>query len=335
MEIWRRVFKSNSNTKIKRKWHSTANRSILEAMISFTDIQKILRGNIVVDEPMSKYTWMKVGGPADFYIEPIDKDDLKAIIIYFHVHQYSWMVLGRGSNMLVSDEGIRGAVINVEQALSKIYIKDGLVIAEAGVRLTKFVDFCIQNEFAGVEMLAGIPGTIGGAVVMNAGAHGGEIADHLVEVEVIHNGLIQHVKKEYAQFAYRHSGFDQDVVLSASFSLQPGSKEPLSAKRRELILRRNETQPLEFPNLGSMFKNPPNSFAAKLIDQAGLKGKRAGDAQISEKHANFMINLGNAKAEDVIKLIDLVKRTVYQNSGVMLELEIKMVGFSSVTKDAA
>jgi UDP-N-acetylmuramate dehydrogenase len=304
-------------------------------MISFTDIQKLLRGNIVLDEPMSKYTWMKVGGPADFYIEPLDKDDLKAIIIYFHAHQYSWMVLGRGSNVLVSDEGIRGAVINVEQALSQISIKDGLVIAEAGVRLTKFVDFCIQNEFAGTEMLAGIPGTLGGAIVMNAGAHGGEIADHCVEVEVINNGLIEHVKKEHAQFSYRHSGFIQDVVLSASFKLQRGDKALLSARRRELVLRRNETQPLEFPNMGSMFKNPPNAFAAKLIEQAGLKGKRAGDAQISEKHSNFIINLGNAKAEDVVKLIDLVKRTVYQNSGVMLELEVKMVGFPNSVKEAA
>jgi len=304
-------------------------------MISLTDIQKILRGNIAVDEPMRNYTWMKVGGPADFYIEPIDKDDLKAIVAYFHTHHYSWMVLGRGSNLLVSDEGIRGAVINVEQALSKIYIESGLVIAEAGVWLTKFVDFCIQNELAGVEMLTGIPGTIGGAIAMNAGAHGGEIADHLVEVEVIRNGQTQKVKTENAQFAYRHSGFDHDVVLSAAFKLQRGDKEPLSAKRRKLILQRNEIQPLEFPNLGSMFKNPPNTFAAKLIEQAGLKGKRVGDAQISEKHANFIINLGNAKAEEVVKLIDLVKRTVYQNSGVMLDLEVKMVGFSSSAKEAA
>jgi len=153
-------------------------------------------------------------------------------------------------------------------------------------------------------MLTGIPGTIGGAIAMNAGAHGGEIADHLVEVEVIRNGQTQKVKTENAQFAYRHSGFDHDVVLSAAFKLQRGDKEPLSAKRRKLILQRNEIQPLEFPNLGSMFKNPPNTFAAKLIEQAGLKGKRVGDAQISEKHANFIINLGNAKAEEVVKLID-------------------------------
>jgi UDP-N-acetylmuramate dehydrogenase len=304
-------------------------------MISLVEMQKILRGSIAVDEPMSKYTWMKVGGPADFYIEPSDKQDLIAVVKYFREHQYTWIVLGRGSNVLVSDDGIRGAVINVEQALSKTSIEDGLVVAEAGVRLTKFVDFCIQNEFAGVEMLAGIPGTIGGAVVMNAGAHGSEIADHLVEVEVIRDGKPQQVKKEQAQFAYRQSGFSHDVVLGASFKLQQGDKELLGAKRRELILRRNETQPLEYPNLGSMFKNQPNTFAAKLIEQAGLKGKRVGDAQISEKHANFIVNLDAAKAEDIVKLIDLVKRTVHQNSGVLLELEVKMVGFSSTTKEKA
>jgi len=304
-------------------------------MISLIDIQKILRGNIAVDEPMAKYSWMKVGGPADFYIEPLDKDDLMAIIDYFYSHRYSWIVIGRGSNMLISDDGIRGAVINIEQALSKNYIQGDLVIAEAGVRLTKFVDFCVQNELSGVEMLAGIPGTIGGAVVMNAGAHGSEIADHLVEVEVIRNGQIQKVKKEEAKFAYRHSEFGQDVVLNAVFKLQQGQKEPLSAKRRELILSRNKTQPLEFPNLGSMFKNPPNTYAAKLIEQAGLKGKRVGNAQISEKHANFIVNLGDAKAEDVIKLIDLIKRTVYQNSGVMLDLEVKLVGFTNSAKEAA
>jgi UDP-N-acetylmuramate dehydrogenase len=301
-------------------------------MISLIEIQNILRGNISVDEPMAKHTWMKVGGPADFYIEPADKNDLIAIVDYFYSHNYSWMVIGRGSNLLVSDEGIRGAVINIEHALSDIRLEEDLIIAEAGVRLTKFVDFCIQNELAGVEMLAGIPGTIGGAVVMNAGAHGGEIADHLIAIDVIRNGKMQCIQKINGQFSYRHSGFVSDIVLDASFRLPHGDKEQLSAKRRELILHRNQTQPLELPNLGSMFKNPPSSFAAKLIEQAGLKGKCSGDAQISEKHANFIVNLGNAKASDIVKLIELVKRTVYQNSGVMLEPEVQMVGFSNLAK---
>jgi UDP-N-acetylmuramate dehydrogenase len=304
-------------------------------MISLSDIQNILRGSIEVDVPMSKFTWMKIGGPADFFIEPADTDDLVSIINYLDVHHYSWIMLGRGSNVLVSDDGIRGAVINIENSLSGISKKDDLIIAEAGVHLTKFVDFCVQHELAGVEMLAGIPGTIGGAVVMNAGAHNGETSDHLVDVEVLRDGKVQKIPKELCEFSYRRSGFANDVVLSASFKLMQGNKEQLTAKRRELILHRNETQPLEYPNLGSMFKNPPNTYAAKLIEQAGLKGKRAGDAQISEKHANFIINRGSAKASDVLKLVDLIKRTVYQNAGVMLELEIKMVGFSNFAKEAA
>lgn len=304
-------------------------------MISLADIQKILRGHIAVNEPMAKHTWMKVGGPADFYIEPADRKDCVDIINYFHENNYSWMIMGRGSNVLVSDAGVRGAVVNIETALSEITMRDGLVIVEAGVRITKFVDFCIQNDFSGVEMLAGIPGTIGGAVVMNAGAHGGEISDHLVDIEIIRNGTVQRKLKAEGAFSYRSSDFAHDVVLEARFQLPAGEKEALGARRREFVLHRNKTQPLELPNLGSTFKNPPNTHAARLIEQAGLKGKRVGGAQVSEKHANFIVNLGDATAADVMKLIELVRRTVYQNSGVALELEIKLVGFTDLVKEAA
>jgi UDP-N-acetylmuramate dehydrogenase len=163
--------------------------------------------------------------------------------------------------------------------------------------------------------------------VMNAGAHGGETADHIVEVEVFRDGRIQTVKKEQADFSYRHSAFGRDIVLSASFLLPKGEKEELIKRRREFILKRNTTQPLTLPNSGSMFKNPQGTYAAKLIEQAGLKGKRVGNAQISEKHANFIVNLGEAKASDVVTLVDLARRTVHQNTGVLLELEVKLVGF--------
>jgi UDP-N-acetylmuramate dehydrogenase len=279
-------------------------------MISISDIQINLRGTIAVDEPMAKYTWMKVGGPADFYIEPADKDDLLAIVRYFRQQRFPWMMIGRGSNILVSDEGIRGAVLNVESALSSLSQSGGSIIAESGVRLTKFVDFCIQHGYAGSEMLAGIPGTVGGAVVMNAGAHGGEISDHLLAIEVLREGVVEVVRKEEAGFYYRSSALASDIVLAATFGFPHGEKEELSKKRRELIMKRNDSQPLDLPNLGSMFKNPKNAHAAQLIEQAGLKGKRIGDAQVSEKHANFIVNLGSAKADDVV-----------------LDLEVKLVGF--------
>lgn len=296
-------------------------------MVSISDIKQFFRGHIAINEPMSKYTWMRVGGPADYYVEPADKQDLAEIVKYFQANNYPFFMLGRGSNIIVSDDGVRCAVINLETTLANVRMEGDLVIAEAGVHLPKFVDFCIQHELAGVEMLAGIPASIGGAVVMNAGAHGGETADHIVEVEVLRAGTIQVIRKEHAGFAYRTSGFANDVVLSASFRLQKGDKEEMGRRRRELILKRNATQPLTLPNSGSMFKNPAGMYAAKLIEQAGLKGKRIGNAQISEKHANFIVNLGDAKALDVVMLVDLVRRTVHQNSGVLLELEVKLIGF--------
>ncbi len=297
------------------------------AVVSLTDITKFFRGAIRLDEPLAKYTWMKVGGSADYYLEPVDQNDLIEIVKYLRQNNFPFMILGRGSNILISDEGIRGAVINPEGALQGLHMQGECVIAEAGVWLQKFVDFCIQHELAGVEMLAGIPGTIGGAVVMNAGAHGGQISDHLVYVEIVRADNVVRVPKENADFSYRHSAFDNDVVLNASFRMPKGDKEALAKRRKELILKRNETQPLELPNSGSMFKNPPNTFAAKLIEQAGLKGKRIGNAQISEKHANFIVNLGGARAADIVQLLQLAHRTVYQNSGLQLELEVRLLGF--------
>jgi UDP-N-acetylmuramate dehydrogenase len=296
-------------------------------MVSVTDILKFFRGHIAIHEPLAKYTSMRVGGPADYYVEPADRDDAVEIVRYFEQQHIPFMMLGRGSNLLISDDGIRGAAINLEAGLASIRKEGDFVIAESGARLTKLVDFCIQQGSAGVEMLAGIPGTVGGAVVMNAGAHGGETSDHLIDVEIYREKKVQRIQKQDAQFSYRHSGFEHDMVLSATFLLPMGDKEELNRRRRELILRRNETQPLELPNSGSMFKNPSHSYAARLIEQAGLKGKRVGQAQISEKHANFIVNLGDAKAADVLRLIELARRTVYQNAGIYLELEVKLIGF--------
>jgi UDP-N-acetylmuramate dehydrogenase len=304
-------------------------------MLSLSDIRAFFRGRIQVDEPMAQYTWMKVGGTADFYMEPADKDDLVALVKYFRASGFPYMMIGRGSNILVSDAGIRGAVISVEACLSEIRRDGQLVVAEAGVRLTKFVDYCVTNGYAGVEMLAGIPGTIGGAVVMNAGAHGGETSDHLVDVEVLRGDAVQVIPKAQGGFAYRRSGFGSDVILTARFDLPAGNTDELAKKRRELILRRNQTQPLELPNLGSMFKNPPGGHAARLIEEAGLKGLRIGKAEVSEKHANFMVNRGGATAMDIIQLIQAVRAKVKEQSGIVLELEVKLVGFTDEQKATA
>lgn len=296
-------------------------------MIPLDEIRRGVRGRIALNEPLGPYTWMKVGGPVDCYIEPADRQDLIDLVGVLTAQRVPYFLLGRGSNLLVSDDGFRGVVINLESGLSAVTREQDDVVAEAGVRMTKFVDFCVQQGLSGVEMLAGIPGSVGGGIVMNAGAHGGEMADHCVAVETLKDGSPVWVPKELCGFQYRHSSFEGQVVLAARFRLPAGDVDALIRRRKELIQRRNATQPLELPNLGSMFKNPPARFAAQLIEEAGLKGKQVGDIQVSEKHANFMVNRGNGTASDVIRLIDLVKRTVYQHSGIQLELEVKLVGF--------
>ncbi len=296
-------------------------------MVSVDDIRKVFRGHIAVAEPLGKYTSFRIGGPADFYLEPVDKFDLIEVIRFFKRFDYRFMIIGKGSNLLISDGGFRGAAINLEEGMRKVILESDIVVADAGVRLNKFVDFCIQHEKKGVEMLAGIPGTIGGAVIMNAGAYGGEISDHLVEVEIYRDDVIQKVKKVQAGFSYRRSGFGRDVVLNASFKFPQGNLAELLQRRRELLLKRNQSQPLNLPNSGSMFKNPEGAFAAKLVEDAGLKGKQIGDAQISERHGNFIVNHGGATAQDVLDLVKLARKKVFERSGMKLELEVKLIGF--------
>ena len=278
-------------------------------------------------EALSTYTSFRIGGPADYYLEPADKDDVVQVVKYLQRENIPFVMIGSGSNLLISDEGIRGAVINLEAGLSKLVADGNTVVAEAGVKMAKFVDFCIQRGLGGVEMLPGIPGTIGGAIIMNAGAYGGEISDHLVEVEVVRDGNVVVVKKSDAGFAYRRSGFRGDIVLSAKFAFPPREKAELMKRRRELLIKRNQSQPLNLPNSGSVFKNPAGTFAAKMIEEAGLKGKTVGGAKVSEKHGNFIVNMGKASATDVLALIRLARSTVAARFGTKLELEVKLLGF--------
>ncbi len=296
-------------------------------VINIDDIRKHFRGQIRLGEPLSKYTSFRVGGPADYFLEPADKQDVAAIVPFLNRESVPCLVIGKGSNMLVSDKGVRGAVLNLEQGLVGMRAEKGVVFVDAGVTMARFVDFCVQQGLKGVEMLPGIPGTVGGGVLMNAGAYGGEISDHLADVEVLRNGEIIRVPKDQAGFQYRKSGFGEDIVLGASFRLEPGDKEEIMKRRKELMMKRNRAQPVNFPNSGSMFKNPPGSFAAKLLDEAGMKGTREGGAQISERHANFIVNLGDATASDILELIKLARKAVREKFGISLELEVKLIGF--------
>ncbi|MGC8897105.1 MAG: UDP-N-acetylmuramate dehydrogenase [Bacteroidota bacterium] len=300
-------------------------------MISVEEIGTFFKGRVAIGELLRNYTSFRIGGPADFYLEPRDKEDLLHIVQYFQTNNFPFVVIGNGSNLLVSDEGYRGAVINLESGLKTVTIDPAAggasVYAEAGVKLAKFVDVCIQRGLGGVEMLAGIPGTLGGAIVMNAGAYGGEISDCLRTVEIIRDAAFVILPREECGFAYRGSELTHDIVVSASFQLPRKDRNELLRVRRELLLRRNETQPVNFPNAGSIFKNPPKMYAGKLIEEAGLKGKRIGGAEISERHANFIVNRGTAKASDVVALIRLARDAVKEKFGIVLELEVKLLGF--------
>jgi UDP-N-acetylmuramate dehydrogenase len=320
------------------KNHHNKEVSLLIDMIDSNEIKNFFRGTIAVHETMTEHTWNKLGGPADYFLEPTTGDELLHLVRYLRAEKCPYVVMGRGSNLLVSDEGFRGAVICLNRGMRNISDSDGTVIAEAGVWLQEFVDYCISNGYEGVQMLAGIPGTLGGAIIMNAGAYGGEIATHIVDVEIIRNGELMTVTKKDAGFSYRSSGFDNDVVLGAQFRFPQGDKEAMAQTRRDLIMKRNDSQPVDRPNCGSVFKNSKEYHAGRLIESCGLKGKKIGNMQISEKHANFIVNLGNGKAEEMVSLIDLVRRTVYQRTGIVLHLEVKLIGFSDelttlMTKD--
>ncbi len=301
-------------------------------MISISEIQSIFKGKISLNEPLARYTTFRIGGEADYYVEPTGIDDLINIVKYANKQSIPYYIMGNGSNILISDEGIKGFVINLDSAFN--YLKydeeNGLIIAGAGVKLAKFVDYCILNSYAGVEMMAGIPATIGGALVMNAGCYGGEISDNVTEVKVIKNQKLKSLSKDECGFRYRNSDLKNTVVLEASFKLLKGDKEELNRKRKEFIVHRNQVQPVEIPNAGCIFKNPKEHKAAILIDECGLKGTKYGGAMVSTKHANFIVNYDNATAHDVIELVKIIRSRVLEKTSIDLELEVKLVGFEEV-----
>lgn len=301
-------------------------------MISLAEIKSFFNGRITLNQSLAQYTTFRIGGPADYFLEPADEQDIINILKYADKNKIPHYIMGNGSNVLISDSGIRGIVLNLESAFSylKIDKEKNIVVAGAGVKMAKFVDFCINHNLAGVEMLAGIPATIGGALVMNAGCYGGETADCVVNVKVIKNFEIKLLSKNECGFAYRNSNLKNSVVLHGEFQLNNGNQELLNQKRKEFIIHRNQHQPVEIPNAGCIFKNPPNNKAAILIDKCGLKGVSVGGASVSYKHANFIVNQNNASANDVIQLIKKVKHTVFQQTGINLELEIKPIGFEEL-----
>lgn len=296
-------------------------------MISISEIKKIFKGTISLNEVLAPYTTFRIGGVADYYLEPSDAEDVVSIINYASNHGVPYYVLGNGSNILISDDGIRGIVINMISGFSYLKHEAGVIVTGSGVKMAKFVDYCIQMGYAGVEMLSGIPATIGGALVMNAGCYGGETADYVTNVTLVREGVLLMQNKKECNFSYRTSNLKGTVVLEAKFRLPSGNKEETLNRRKELLLKRNESQPVEIPNAGCVFKNPPGNFAAALVEQCGLKGLVYGGAMVSPKHSNFIVNVKNASAKDVIELVKIVRKTVLEKKGVQLEMEVKLVGF--------
>ncbi|MBE5889354.1 MAG: UDP-N-acetylmuramate dehydrogenase [Lachnospiraceae bacterium] len=283
------------------------------------------------NEPMKQHTTFRVGGPADYYVRP-SIEEIQSIITLAKRENMPYTIIGNGSNLLVKDGGIRGLVIELGLEAGMVHLKEGnnhMITAEAGVRLSALAKVAANNSLTGLEFAAGIPGTVGGAVFMNAGAYGGEIKDVIVNATVLdEDGIVRCFSKEDLDLSYRHSAISENggIVLSASFVLQEGNPDEILAKMADFSARRKEKQPLEFPSAGSTFKRPEGYFAGKLIQDAGLAGYRIGDAQVSEKHCGFVINRGNATATEILQLISDVQEKVQKEFGVKLETEVRILG---------
>lgn len=285
-----------------------------------------LRGEVKFGAPLRDYTSFRIGGPADVLVVPADLDDLSRLVKQTHAAKVPVFVIG-GTNLLVRDQGIRGVVVSLSRLKAVRDESDGVVYAEGGVVMPTLIRHAISRALSGLEWAAGIPGTVAGCVVMNAGTRLGEMKDAVKAVRVIDPlGRIIDCPASAVQFSYRRALLPRGIVVGVWLQLKLAPREKIERVVKEYLRYRKDTQPLMLPNAGCVFKNPEHHTAGRLIEAAGLKGARVGDAQVSEKHANFVVNLGRASAADVIALIKKVGRTVEEQTGITLELELKIVG---------
>lgn len=285
--------------------------------------------NIRLNELMSRHTTFRIGGPADCFVMPETVEEIGQVIMSCKAFGVPFFILGNGSNLLVSDKGIEGVVIQVFRNLENFTIEGNVVKAQAGVMLSRLGNAIKEAGLTGFEFASGIPGTLGGAVVMNAGAYGGEMKDIISSVQLMdYDGNLLELSCQDMDFSYRHSivGKKNYIVVGATMILEYGNKEEIKEKMEELSLARRTKQPLEYPSAGSTFKRPEGYFAGKLIQDANLRGYRVGDAQVSEKHCGFVINRGNATASDVMQLITDVQNKVKHEFDVDLEPEVRLIG---------
>ena len=292
---------------------------------------KLNKENLYYDEPMVKHTSFKIGGPADAFIKVDNIEELKETLDLSKKNQIPLTIIGNGSNILVTDKGIRGitAKLNLKDIEIKNENNKQIIKVEAGVPVGLLAQKLLKEEITGFEELSGIPGTIGGAVIMNAGAHGKELKDILKKVTAMdYNGNIHEFTNEECQFSYRNSRFQKEkyIILQATLELEKGNSTEIKEKMDEYMQFRKEKQPIEYPNAGSTFKRGEDFVTAKLIDEAGLKGYKIGGAQVSEKHAGLIVNVDNATAKDVIELTDYIKEKIEEKFGKKINLEIQIIG---------
>jgi len=291
-------------------------------------IRSMCRGEVRENEPLARHTSLAVGGPADLFIIPEDRADVVALMAILIPTGISRFVIGAGYNLLVRDGGFRGAVISLERLKGLQFMAaDGCISAEAGTGLAQLVRFAQQQGMTGIEFLSGIPGTVGGAVAVNAGAHGAAIMDRVEVLTTLQEGRTALRDRDELDFGYRHLRLEPgEIVLEALIRLEPANRDVIAERIEACLEHRRKAQKVQFPSAGSFFKNPPGRQAWQLIEQAGLRGAIVGGAQVAEAHANFLVNRGGATAADFLELAALIKEKVRQSSGVELEEEVRIVG---------
>ena len=285
--------------------------------------------NVYTDEPMKNHTSFKLGGPADILVTPQSKEHLVHILEYCRNNAVPFYIIGNGTNLLVRDKGIRGVVIKLFNNLNDIKVEGNIICAQAGALLSRIAYTACEKGLAGFEFAHGIPGTLGGAVAMNAGAYGGEMKDVIIKSDIIsEDGKVITLRDEEHQFSYRDSYIQRSrgVVFRSWIKLKYDNTEEIKARMDDLMKRRKDKQPLEMPSAGSTFKRPEGHFAGKLIEDCGLSGYTLGGAQVSPKHCGFIVNTGSAKAQDIFDLIKYIQKNVKDRFGVDLDTEVRIIG---------